>query len=344
MGWTSDNAHVLISDAGTSGRCPVGGGPAGGEPDGERQEGQDPLPRPGAHRSAGARHRPDQAQVFAMFAEMDEEVRLRRARAGHDGPEDADLRGRVDRRAAEGREGGRLALPPRDADAGAADLRDRRVARERPEDRGHVAAEARPYPVDVGRAAPRRITNDHPDPKERQQLQASLYLPANYEKGKHVPDDRLHLRAADAGPQPVRPADGERLQPPGLHEQRLRGAAAGHQVLRQRSRHVGGVGARAGGAGGDQDRRRRSEARRPARPLVGRLPDGVHDHADGHLRRGDRRRAADEHDQHVFDHLQEQRRHERRDLREQPGPLHRRAVGATGRPTRATRRSLTRRT
>ena len=30
-------------------------------------------------------------------------------------------------------------------------------------------------------------TNNHPDPKQRKQLQASLYLPANYEKGKTYP-------------------------------------------------------------------------------------------------------------------------------------------------------------
>ncbi len=31
------------------------------------------------------------------------------------------------------------------------------------------------------------FTNNHPDPKQRKQLQASLYLPANYEKGKTYP-------------------------------------------------------------------------------------------------------------------------------------------------------------
>ena len=39
---------------------------------------------------------------------------------------------------------------------------------------------------------------------------------------------------------------------------------------------------------------------RPHGPLVGRLPDGVPGHADRHLRRGGRRRAADQHGQHVF--------------------------------------------
>ena len=39
--------------------------------------------------------------------------------------------------------------------------------------------------------------------------------------------------------------------------------------------------------------------RSDSRPLVGRLSDGVPDHADGHLRGGGGRRAADRHGQHV---------------------------------------------
>ena len=60
-------------------------------------------------------------------------------------------------------------------------------------------------------------------------------------EGQGVPDDRQHLREAVADGEPVRQSDGERLQPLRLHEQRLRGAAAGHHLPRQRSRHVGGV-------------------------------------------------------------------------------------------------------
>jgi dipeptidyl aminopeptidase/acylaminoacyl peptidase len=49
-----------------------------------------------------------------------------------------------------------------------------------------TSAEAAPYLWTPG-AQLLTYTNNHPNPKERVQLQASLYLPANYEKGKQYP-------------------------------------------------------------------------------------------------------------------------------------------------------------
>jgi dipeptidyl aminopeptidase/acylaminoacyl peptidase len=49
-----------------------------------------------------------------------------------------------------------------------------------------TSAETAPYQWSSG-AQLLTYTNNHPDPKKRVQLQASLYLPANYEKGKQYP-------------------------------------------------------------------------------------------------------------------------------------------------------------
>ena len=92
-----------------------------------------------------------------------------------------------------------------------------------------TSAEADAVPVDVGRA----VADVHQQPPRSEEARAApgLALPAReLREGQAVSDGRLHLREADAGPQPVRPADGERLQPPGLHEQRLRRAAARHHA------------------------------------------------------------------------------------------------------------------
>ncbi len=77
-----------------------------------------------------------------------------------------------------------------------------------------------------------------------ERLQASLVLPANYEKGKQYPTMVYIYERAHAGAQqlPASFGAGNRLQHCLLHEQRLRRAPARHQVLRQRSRHVGRVG------------------------------------------------------------------------------------------------------
>ena len=132
------------------------------------------------------------------------------------------------------------------------------------------------------------FTNDYrgPDKKVKpEHLQASLHLPANYEKGKHVPDDRVHLRAADPGPRPAysRPNGRHGIQPRVY-------TSNGYAVLSRTSGTTSTIRAcrRCGRwcrrSRRRSHRRRRSEARRPARPLVGRLSDRVPDHADRHFK------------------------------------------------------------
>ena len=74
-----------------------------------------------------------------------------------------------------------------------------------------------------------------------QKLQGSLYLPANYEKGKTYPTIVYIYEKLTQGHNQLRRADGERLQQVRLHEQRLRRADAGHHLRAQRPGHVGGV-------------------------------------------------------------------------------------------------------
>ena len=121
-------------------------------------------------------------------------------------------------------------------------------------------------------------------------------------EGQVVSDDREHLREAVADGEPrSRAPTRERLQPVGLHEQRLRGAASRTSCTSVNDPgHVGGVVHGAGGQGGDRHRHRRSEAGRDHGHSWGGYQTAFLDHADRHLRRGGRRRAADQHDQHVF--------------------------------------------
>ena len=92
-----------------------------------------------------------------------------------------------------------------------------------------TSAEAVAVPLDVRRAA--ADVHEQPSGSEEARHAAGVAVSAReLREGQAVSDGRLHLREADAGPQPVRPADGERLQPSGVHEQRLRRAAAGHHA------------------------------------------------------------------------------------------------------------------
>ncbi len=146
---------------------------------------------------------------------------------------------------------------------------------------------------------------------------AGLAVPAGeLREGQELPDAGLHLREADERALRLHHAVGERLQQDRLHEQRLCGADARHHLQAERPGDVGGVVPDGGRQGGGRHRRRRSEAHRAPGAFVGRIPDGVHGHADRSLCRRHRRRAADEHGQHVQSDLQEQRRDEPGDLRE----------------------------
>ena len=70
-------------------------------------------------------------------------------------------------------------------------------------------------------------------------------------EGPSLPHHRLHLRADEPVPQPLLSARAVGIQRRRLHQQRLRGADAGHPVPHQRSGDVGGVvrAARARGGG-----------------------------------------------------------------------------------------------
>ena len=182
IGWASDNAHVLISDRWDIWKVPVAAGTAAvnltvnGRKDQIRYQNRvrtDPRRawhRPGASRSTSRRCLSGpSAPGYGV---------LEPGQAGH---QDAALGGRDDHPPAESGEGGRVDLRPRNADAGAEPLRDRRVARN-----GRkfldTSAEAAAVPVVVWRAVDRFRSND-----KKEKLQASLYLPANYEKGKQYP-------------------------------------------------------------------------------------------------------------------------------------------------------------
>ena len=109
------------------------------------------------------------------------------------------------------------------------------------------------------------------DPKSGKdvKLQAALFLPANYEKGKTLPDHRLLLREDVAGAQPLHHALVQRLQQVRLHQQRLRRPDARHHLQDQRPRHERGLVRPAGPRSGRGDRRRRPVQGRPARAIPG---------------------------------------------------------------------------
>ena len=120
---------------------------------------------------------------------------------------------------------------------------------------------------------------------------------------KEVSDGRVLLRAAERQPPPVcvalRP---ERDQPDALRVERLSHLRAGHRV---RERLPGPERAQV-----DRPRRavvdrawfREGERDRIAGAELGRVSDGVHDHADEHVPRGDGWRAGREHDERVRRH------------------------------------------
>ena len=175
-------------------------------------------------------------------------------------------------------------------------------------------------------------------------LQAALFLPANYEKGKTYPTVvNIYEKMSQTANQFANPTAN------GFNRSVY--TSNGYAVLVpdityrvNDPGHVGGVVHGPGGEGGDRDRHRRSEASRHHRPLVGRLPDGVPRHADRHLRGGDRRRAADRHGQHVFSSSTRTPAAPTARSSRAARAGSRAASGTTGTPTTATRRSSSRRT
>ena len=80
-----------------------------------------------------------------------------------------------------------MALSPRDADAGAADLRDRRVARQRPRRSWTRPPRPTQYLWTSGAQLLTYQNSASGSQRSASTLQASLYLPANYEPGKPYP-------------------------------------------------------------------------------------------------------------------------------------------------------------
>ena len=164
---------------------------------------------------------------------------------------------------------------------------------------------------------------------------------------QEISDARVLLRA-DVGHASQLPAAAVRR--PAAHgdlrEQRLPGAAAGRRLRDRQARHVGARLRHERGEEGDRAGLRRSGAHRPAGPQLGRLSVVVHRHADGHVRGGRHRRAADRPDE-LLRHALSVDRHD-------PAGHHGGGAGAHGRGrhavvahaicTRASRRCTTRRT
>ena len=216
------------------------------------------------------------------------------------------------------------------------------------------------YVADASLAKPVRLTDQRPQvakftwspgvqlvnytSEKGDKLQAALFLPANYEKGKTYPTVvNFYEKMSQTANQFANPSAN------GFNRSVY--TSAGYAVLvpdivyRVNDPGMSAVwcmvpAVKAAIATGIVD----AEARRHHRPLVGRLPDGVPGHADRHLRRRGRRRAADRHGQHVFAGLQEHRRRRTARSSRAARGASRAASGTTGTPTTATRRCSSPRT
>ena len=326
IGWASDGAHVLLTDAWDVWNVPVVGGPAvnltgNGKKDAIRYEQRFETEPPDDRDDGIDLSRP---QFFRAYGEWTKKGGV----------------ARID----PGRPGARMLAWD---DASYPSLMKARKADRYVYTHGTVTDPADYYITDTDFSQPVRLTDQRPaidafawspgvqivnyTSDKGDKLQAALFLPANYEKGKSYPTMVYFYEKMSQTANTFAAPTVERLQSLLLHEQRVRRADARYHVSRQRSGHVGGLVHGAGRQGGHRDRHRRSEARRNHRPLMGRLPDGVPRDPDRRLRRRRRRRAADRHGQHVQPGLQEHRRGERRDLREQPGAVQGRLLGQLGR-------------
>ena len=185
LGWTSDNAYVLLSDNWDIWKVPVAAGQqavnltVNGKKDKIRYQTRvriDPQER-GADMS--------RRQLFSVFGEMTKKTGYGALEPGTTGLkmllwDDAQIGALTKAEKAD------VWLYRRETptEAPAYFVTDASLANGRKI--VDTSAEAAPYLWTSG-VQLLTYTNNHPDPKKRQTLQASLYLPANYEKGKQYP-------------------------------------------------------------------------------------------------------------------------------------------------------------
>ena len=226
-------ARCCSPTPGTSGRCRSTAAPAvnltvNGKKDAIRYQRRFALEPPEDRDDGIDLSKP---QYFARLRRVDEEGRHRAPRAGQDRRDNAAAgTTRRIRAAAEGREGRRLRLHAADV------ARARRLLR-RPTRRSASPSGSpimRPQVAQFTWTSGVQLVNYTSDKGDK--LQAALFLPANYEKGKKYPTLVNIYEKLSQTANTVRGADGQRLQPLGLHEQRLRRVRARHRLPRQRSR------------------------------------------------------------------------------------------------------------
>ena len=142
------------------------------------------------------------------------------------------------------------------------------------------------------------------DERDGKPLKGILYKPENFDPNKKYPMISYFYEILSNGLYSYVRADRpQRHQPDALRVERLSRLRAGHRLRGRASGHERGASRSCPACRRCVQRGlRRREAARPPGPVVGRLPDGVHDHADAHVRRGDGGRAGREHDERVRRH------------------------------------------
>ena len=155
----------------------------------------------------------------------------------------------------------------------------------------------------------------------RRQAPGIPHLSRGLPKGEKVSHDRLHLRETLARVAPLHHTEREAsLQCGRLLGRRLLCLSTRYRLPAPGARCLGGGVRRPSGGESAGERNGGSREDRPDGPLVGRLPDFVHRHANRPLRR---RRSGSPFDrplEHVRERLLEHRGHQRLDLRPVPGP------------------------
>ena len=326
IGWTKDSASVLLSDNWDIWQVPVNGGTvmnltANGRKDQIRYQRRFPI-EPVQERALGI----DLAkpQYFAAYGEWTKKAGIARLTPGKAGVEmlnwsDASFGTLIKARGAE------QFIYTRSTATDPSDyyISDVTFAK------GDRLTDQRPQVAQFGWTEGSMLVNYTSDKGDK--LQAALFLPANYEKGKSYPTIvNIYEKMSQGANQFANPgANGFNrsyytsngyavLLPDITYKVNDPGMSAVWCVVPALKAAIatGVVDAEEGRADG---------------ALVGRLPDVVPGDPDRHVRGGRRRGAADQHDQHVQPDLQEHRRRERRDLREQPGPVQGRLLGQLGR-------------